>query len=231
MIRREFITLLGGAAAAWPVTARAQQPANAHRIAVVRPSGSVADMTEAGGNPIYRALFNELRRLGYIERQNLIVERYSGEGNQERYAELAREVVHTKPHLILAASTPLVLIFKAATDTIPIVGTMADPIAMGVVSNLAWPGGNVTGVSVDAGLGSGLNVFKSCRKSFRPQEKWDTSICAPARNCSGKGFAGGSPGAGDCTVWPTARTTHPRSRISARFGDDVARALGWAHCQ
>ena len=152
MRRRDFITLTGGAAVTWPLAARAQRPPNVHRIAVVRPSVSVADMTEAGGNPIYRALFNELRRLGYIERQNLIVERYSGEGHQERYAELAREVVLTKPHLIVAASTPLVLIFKAATDTIPIVGTMADPIAMGVVSNLAWPGGNVTGVSVDAGL-------------------------------------------------------------------------------
>jgi len=122
MRRRDFITLTGGAAVTWPLAARTQRPANVHRIAVVRPSGSVADMTEAGGNPIYRALFNELRRLGYIERQNLIVERYSGEGHQERYAELAREVVRTKPHLILAASTPLVLIFKAATDTIPIVG-------------------------------------------------------------------------------------------------------------
>jgi putative tryptophan/tyrosine transport system substrate-binding protein len=150
--RREFITLLGGAAAAWPVAARAQQLANVHRIAVVRPSGSVADMTETGGNPSYRALFNELRRLGFVERQNLIVERYSGDGQQERYAELAREVVRTKPHLIFAASTPLVLIFKAATDTIPIVGIMADPVAMGVVSNLARPGGNVTGISVDAGL-------------------------------------------------------------------------------
>jgi ABC-type uncharacterized transport system substrate-binding protein len=150
--RREFITLLGGAAATWPVAAQAQQLANVYRIAVVRPSGSVADMTETGGNPSYRALFNELRRLGYVERQNLIVERYSGEGHQERYAELAREVVRTKPHLIVAASTPLVLIFKAATDTIPVVGTMADPVAMGVVSNLARPGGNVTGISVDAGL-------------------------------------------------------------------------------
>jgi putative ABC transport system substrate-binding protein len=150
--RREFITLIGGAAAAWPLAAEAQQPANAHRIAVVRPSGSVADLTEAGGNPSYRALFNELRRLGYVERQNLIVERYSGEGQQQRYAELAREVVRTKPDLIVAASSPLVLIFKAATDTIPIVGTMADPVALGVVSNLARPGGNVTGISVDAGL-------------------------------------------------------------------------------
>src|SRR5262245_60544341 len=151
MKRRDFITLVGGAAAAWPIAARAQQ-ANVHRIAVVRPSGSVADLTEAGGNPSYRALFNELSRLGYVERQNLIVERYSGEGQQQRYAELAREVVRTKPDLIVAASTPLVLIFKAATDAIPIVGTMADPVAYGVVSNLARPGGNVTGVSVDAGL-------------------------------------------------------------------------------
>jgi putative ABC transport system substrate-binding protein len=92
MRRRDVVALLGGAAAVWPVAARAQQVANAHRIAVVRPSGSVADMTEAGDNPSYRALFNELRRLGYVERQNLIVERYSGEGHQERYAELAREV-------------------------------------------------------------------------------------------------------------------------------------------
>src|SRR5215831_3563227 len=60
-------------------------------------------MTQADGNPSYRALSNELRRLGYVERQNLIVERYSGEGHQERYAELAREVVRTKPHLIFAA--------------------------------------------------------------------------------------------------------------------------------
>jgi len=93
--RRELISLLGGAAAAWPLAAQAQQPANAHRIAVVRPSGSVADLTEAGGNPSYRALFNELKRLGYVERQNLIVERYSGERQQQRYAELAREVVRT----------------------------------------------------------------------------------------------------------------------------------------
>jgi ABC transporter substrate binding protein len=162
MKRREFLTLLGGAAAAWPLAARAQQSANVHRIAVVRPSGSVADMTEAGGNPLYRALFNELRRLGYVERQNLIVERYSGEGHQERYAELAREVVRTKPHLIVAASTPLVLIFKAATDTIPVIGTMADPVAYGVVSNLARPGGNVTGVSVDAGL----EIWRYTRNEF-----------------------------------------------------------------
>ena len=109
-------------------------------------------MTEAGDNPSYSVLFKELRRLGYIERQNLIVERYSGEGHQERYTEIANEVVRTRPHLIVAVSSPLVLIFKAVTDTIPVVEVMADPVAYGVVPNLARPGGNITGVSVDAGL-------------------------------------------------------------------------------
>jgi putative ABC transport system substrate-binding protein len=152
MRRREFITMLGGAAAAWPLAAWAQQPANVYRIAIVRTSGSIADFSEAGDSPNFRALFQELRRLGYVEGQNLIVERYSGEGRQERYAELAREVVRAEPHLILANGSPLALIFKAVTDKIPVVGIMADPVAFGVVSNLARPGGNITGVSVDAGL-------------------------------------------------------------------------------
>jgi putative ABC transport system substrate-binding protein len=77
-----------------------------YQIATVRTSGSIADMTEAGDNPSYFVLFKELRRLGYNERQNFIVERYSREGHQERYTELAREVVRTKPHLIVAVSSP-----------------------------------------------------------------------------------------------------------------------------
>ena len=69
-----------------------------------------------------------------------------------RYAELAREVVRTRPDVIVAVSSDMVLNFKAATDTIPVVGIMADPVAFGIVSNLARPGSNITGVSVDAGL-------------------------------------------------------------------------------
>src|SRR5262245_48172193 len=67
--RREFVTLLGGAAA-WPLAARAQQPAKAYRIAIVHPSVPIADMSKAGGNPYYPALFKELRRLGYVEGKN-----------------------------------------------------------------------------------------------------------------------------------------------------------------
>jgi putative ABC transport system substrate-binding protein len=150
MKRREVIFALAGAAA-WPLAARAQQPAKVHRIADVHPTAAVADLAEAGDVPTQRGLFKELRRLGYVERQNLIVERYSGEGHQERYAELAREVVRTKPDVIVVNSNPLVEIFKSATDTIPIVAVMADPVGFGIVSSLARPGGNITGVSVSVG--------------------------------------------------------------------------------
>ena len=101
MNRREFITLLGGAAA-WPLAARAQQQAaKTHRIAIVHPSVSISEMNETGDHPYYPALFKELRRLGYVEGKNLIVARYSGEGREDRYPELCREVVGTMPDVIV----------------------------------------------------------------------------------------------------------------------------------
>src|SRR5262245_32937267 len=150
--RREFITLLGGAAAAWPLAARAQVPAKRYRMAVASPTFPVAGMREGADNPHYDALFGELRRLGYVEGHNLVADRYSAGGRPERFAALADEVTRTKPDLIIASFTPLVRTLKAATDSIPIVGAMADPTAYGLVTSLARPGGNVTGVSVDAGL-------------------------------------------------------------------------------
>jgi putative tryptophan/tyrosine transport system substrate-binding protein len=149
--RRKFITLLGGAAAAWPLAASAQRPASVHRIAIVHPSLPITELKETG-NSDFRFLLRELRRLGYVEGQNLAVERYSGRGQTEHYAELAREVVGREPHVIVTNASRLVLNFKAATTTIPIVGLMADPIAFKIVDSIARPGGNVTGVSVDAGL-------------------------------------------------------------------------------
>src|SRR5712691_4193469 len=153
MKRREFITLLGSAAAAWPLAALAQQPAKMKRIAIVFPSAKVSEISMSGP-PRYRAFFEELSRLGYVEGQNVAVERYSGEGQPERYAELARDVVNTHPDLIFALGTPLSLDFKMATATIPIVTITADPIAMGLVASIARPGGNITGVTVTAEIGT-----------------------------------------------------------------------------
>ena len=150
MRRRHFITLIGGAAA-WPLAARAQQPAKMKRIAIVLPATKIGDMN-VNASRLFRLFFEELSRLGYVEGQNLVVERYSGEGRTEHYADLAREVVNTHPDLIYSHTTRLSLNFKAATTTIPIVTTTADPIAGGLISSLARPGGNITGVSGDAGI-------------------------------------------------------------------------------
>jgi putative ABC transport system substrate-binding protein len=109
-------------------------------------------MNEVGGNPIYRALLRELRQLGYVEGQNLSVGRYSGQGREERYPELAGEVIDSKPDVIFVVTVRLALHFKSATASIPVVVYGGDPIALGLVSSLARPGGNITGVALDAGV-------------------------------------------------------------------------------
>src|SRR6516225_10376011 len=151
MRRRDLIAMVG-ASAAWKSSARAQKLAKGHRVAIVAASDPVSELTEGGGNPHYEAFLQELRRLGYVEGQNLVIERYSGEGRTEHYAELVREVVSRNPDLIFAATSLLVRQFKEATATIPIVGFTADPVAYGIVTSLARPGGNVTGISADAGV-------------------------------------------------------------------------------
>jgi len=151
MKRRDFIVLLGGAVAMRPLTALAQQPAKMKRIAIVFPSAKASDIS-VSGPPRYRAFFEELSRLGYVEGQNLKMERYSGEGQPERYAELARHVVNTHPDLIFALGTSLAVDFKMATATIPIVTVVGDPVASGFVASIARPGGNITGATAWVGL-------------------------------------------------------------------------------
>ena len=150
MRRREFITLIGGAAAMRPLKARAQQAAKISRIALVISAGKVSTISVSDAG--FRSFFEELSRLGYVEGQNLGVERYSGEGRTERYPELARDVVNTHPDLILTVGGRLSLDFKMATTTIPIVTMVIDPIALGLVASLARPGGNITGVTISGGL-------------------------------------------------------------------------------
>ena len=151
MRRRDFITLFGGTAATWPLAARAQQPAKMKRIAFVHPSVKVSELS-VGSQSYQRAFFEELIRLGYVEGQNLGIERYSGEGQPDRYAELVRNVVNTHPDLIATLGAHLSLDFKMATTTIPIVTIAFDPIALGLAPSIARPGGNITGVTIAGGF-------------------------------------------------------------------------------
>jgi putative ABC transport system substrate-binding protein len=107
-------------------------------------------MSETGSRR-FGAFFQRLRDLGYIEGQNLSVERYSGEG-RTKFAELAREVVPGNPDLIFVNTSRITREIKTATETMPVVSVGADPVAYGVVSSLARPGGNITGATVDAGV-------------------------------------------------------------------------------
>src|SRR5712691_11135309 len=96
MRRRNFIQVVA-VSAAWPLAARAQQAATKQRIAIFHPAIPTTLLTETGGGSAWRAFFGELRRLGYVEGENLIIERYSAEGHHERYADLARQIVTRKP--------------------------------------------------------------------------------------------------------------------------------------
>jgi putative tryptophan/tyrosine transport system substrate-binding protein len=148
MRRRDVIA--GLVVAATTGRARAEQPTKVHRLAVIATTGDIAEWTEG-----LAVFFGELRRLGYVEGQNLLVERYSGEGRVEHYPEMAREVVRHSPDLIYVrgGGDALFPILKAATATIPIVGVSSDPVALGVAVSLARPGNNITGVTIDVGTG------------------------------------------------------------------------------
>jgi putative ABC transport system substrate-binding protein len=162
MRRREFFAFIG-AGVMLPLVARAQQSTKVHRIAILHPLWPVAELTEASSNRFWRELFQEIRRLGYVEGQNLVIERYSGEGRAELYPKLARDVANSNPNLIVAFTNWTVAPLKEVTSTIPIVAMTSDPIDLGLVQSLSRPGGNITGVSVDAGLeiwGKRLELFR-----------------------------------------------------------------------
>jgi putative tryptophan/tyrosine transport system substrate-binding protein len=148
--RRDFA--LGLLLAATTRPDRAQEPAKPHRIAIVIAGGTIARISETSSDPVSRrfhqAFFAELRRLGDVEGQNLTIERYAGQGRPEGYADLAREVVNRNPEVIVASTNPVALAVRAATATIPIVWLGVEGVKVGLVTNLARPGGNITGVSL-----------------------------------------------------------------------------------
>jgi putative ABC transport system substrate-binding protein len=139
--RRELLAALGGAAAAWPFAARAQQ-------AKVATIGLLGTGSAAAQSQWTAAFVQRMRDLGWVDGRNLTIEYRWAEGRSERFAELAAEFVRLKVDVILTHNTPPVIAAKQATSVIPIVfATAADPVDTGLVASLARPGGNVTGLS------------------------------------------------------------------------------------
>jgi putative ABC transport system substrate-binding protein len=141
MRRRDFMTLLGGATAAWPLAARAQQPAKLPTI------GFLGGTTPATWSLFVAAFVQRLRELGWIEGRTIAIEYRWAEGRGERFAEIAAEFVRLNVDVIVTVGGA-VLAAKQATSLIPIVfAAAADPVGSGLVASLARPGGNVTGLS------------------------------------------------------------------------------------
>jgi ABC-type uncharacterized transport system substrate-binding protein len=139
--RREFITLLGSAAA-WAVAARAQQAGKLPIIGLLGPTSAAAWVTTTN------VFVSRLRQLGWIEGSTVAIEYRWAEGRYERFAEVAAEFVRLKVDVIVTAATAPVLAAKQATSVIPIVFVSGDPVGSGLVASLARPGGNVTGSSL-----------------------------------------------------------------------------------
>jgi putative ABC transport system substrate-binding protein len=160
MTRRDFVTLLGGAVA-WPLPARAQQ-AKMARIGALYIG--IADAEAFKTN-----LREGLRELGYVEGQNIAFEFRSAEEKLDRLPQLAAELVRLKVDVIVALYTPPALAAKQATQDIPIVTIVGDPVETGIVPSLARPGGNITGVSLMASVltAKGVDLFRDMLPSVR----------------------------------------------------------------
>src|SRR5215218_1149817 len=139
MRRRQFLASLGAVTSAWPLAARAQEPGRTFRIGMAEP-------VSAELNAAYLAAFRqELKRLGYVEGRNLVIEHRSADGDASRFPALLAELIALNVDLIVARGTPAALAAKKATSTIPVVMAVGEPLL--VVDSLARPGGNITGLS------------------------------------------------------------------------------------
>ena len=138
MRRREFITLVGGVAAAWPLAVRAQEAGRTYRVGGV----SVGPRTA----PYFVAMFDELRRLGFVEGQNLTIDWRSYGPRVDLIPKFVAELVNAKVDVIYVTGEPGIRAAQRATTTIPIVGVTDEMVGAGLVNSLAQPGGNTTGI-------------------------------------------------------------------------------------
>jgi len=157
--RRDFITLLGGAAVAWPLGARAQQREKMRRIGVLMPLGA----DDAEGHARLSAFLQGLQELGWTDGRNLRIDARWGAGAVDRYRRHAAELVALTPDILVTAGAPAVEALQGATRTVPIVfTTVTDPVGGGLIASLARPGGNTTGFTLsEYGLsGKWLELLK-----------------------------------------------------------------------
>ncbi len=162
MRRREFITLLAGAAA-WPLEARAQQPIKLPTIGLLGAS------TPSNWSEWTAAFVQRMQELGWIERRTITIEYRWAEGHRERFAEIASEFARLKVNVIVTVGSA-VAAAKQATSTIPIVFAIAvDPVGTGIVASLAQPGGNATGISVQSAelAGKRLEILREVLPTLR----------------------------------------------------------------
>ena len=163
MRRREFISLLGGAAV-WPLAAQAQQAGKLPTIGYLGATTAAAEKSRTD------AFVQRLHELGWIERRTIAIEYRWGEGRDERFAEIAAEFIRLKVDVILSTGTAAALVSKQTTTVIPIVfGLAGDPLGTGLVASLARPGGNVTGLSNQAAdlAGKRLEILRDLVPGFR----------------------------------------------------------------
>jgi hypothetical protein len=180
--RREFITLLGGAAVGWPLVARAQQIDRMRRIGVLM--GLVVNDPEAQSR--VAAFENGLRELGWVKGRNLSIEyRWAGDGNVLR--DHAAELLAMAPDLILANSTPVTVALREQSPAVPIVFTqVVDPVGQGLVPKLAHPGGNVTGSPASSFRSepNGWRRSSRSRRASRGSHSSSTRRARPSPTCS-----------------------------------------------
>ena len=170
MKRRELMLGIGALALTKGAWSQAPQPGKTYRVGLILTRSPVAEMMGSRpAHPLVRDLLDEMRRLGYVEGRNLVLERRSAEGNTDRYEPIITELLQLKVDLLITINIPLTLVAKKLTSSVPIMFVIAgagDPVEAGLVASLARPGANITGRMADAGPALSAKRLELLRDAF-----------------------------------------------------------------